>query len=182
MATQDMQDASVRLLEKVAGLFGGTAPNVYRMLAKNPAALKSFVEMEHALETEGQLSAGEQAVVALEVSVQAECKYCEAVFVGEARRHGIADPTIRAICRGEMPPDERDRRLVHATRRIAQTRGQLGRHEIAEFEEGGLNSAQLLEIITILSAYTLATFTNNMLHTRIDPEFRLPPGDACNEP
>ncbi len=181
MASEGMPNSSDKLLEKVAGLFGGTAPNVYRMLAKNPAALQSFVEMEHALETEGQLSAGEQAVVALEVSVQTGCAYCESVFVSEARRHGVDEAAIKAICAGEMPGAERERLLVRATRRIAQTHGRLGRHEIADFEAQGLHSSGLLEIITIFAAYTLATYTNNLLRTRIDPEFRLPPDDSCTE-
>jgi AhpD family alkylhydroperoxidase len=181
MASEEMPDSSDRLLEKVAGLFGGSAPNVYRMLAKNPAALQSFMEMEHALETEGQLSTGEQAVVALEVSVQTGCEYCESVFVGEARRHGVSEAAIKAVCAGGTPETERERLLVQATRRIAQTHGRLGRHEIAEFEERGVNAATLLEIITIFSAYTLATYTNNLLRTRIDPEFRLPPDDVCGK-
>lgn len=176
-----MPESSDKLLEKVAGLFGGTAPNVYRMLAKNPAALQSFVEMEHALETEGQLSGGEQAVVALEVSVQTGCAYCESVFVGEARRLGVNEAAIKAICAGKMPEPERERLLIRATRRVAQTHGRLGRHEIADFEDQGLDSAKLLEIITIFAAYTLATYTNNLLRTRIDPEFRLPPEDTCGE-
>jgi len=181
MALEEMPDPSDKILKKVAGLFGGTAPNVYRVLARNPAALQSFVETEHALETEGQLSIGEQAVVALEVSVQTGCGYCESVFVGEARRHGMDEQAIKAICAGETPQAGREQLLVKATRRIAETYGRLGRHEIADFEEKGLDSAKLLEIITIFAAYTLATYTNNLMRTRIDPEFRLPPDDICGE-
>jgi len=179
MASAEMPDSSETLLSKVAGLFGGSAPNVYRALAKNPATLRSFIEMEHALENEGQLSEGEQAIVALDVAVCNGCRYCEAFFVGEARRLGMDEAAIKAICAGEVPEAQRERLLVRGARRIMQTYGRLGRHEIAEFEEQGLPPAGLLEIITIIAGYTLATYTNNLMRTRIDPEFRLAPDDPC---
>lgn len=181
MTSDHMADSSDVLLDKVAGLFGGSAPNVYRALAKNPATLRSFVEMERALENEGQLSEGDQAIVALDVSVCNGCRYCEAFFVGEARRLGMDEAAIKAICAGEVPEAQRERLLVRGTRRIMQTHGRLGRHEIADFEEKGLPQAELLEIITIIAGYTLATYTNNLMRTRIDPEFRRAPDDLCNE-
>jgi len=177
MASAEMPDSTDALLKKVAGLFGGTAPNIYRVLAKAPAALSAFVETEHALETKGLLSEAEQALVALDVSVYTGCEYCESVFVLEARRLGFEDTVIKAICAGELPSCEPARTLVRATRRIVQTHGRLGRHEIADFEEKGLPPAKLLEIITIISGYTLATYTTNLTRTRIDPEFRLPSDD-----
>lgn len=179
MTDNRMVGSSHALLDKVAGLFGGTAPNVYRALAKNPAALRSFVEMEHALESEGLLSEGEQAIVALDVSIWNGCKYCESFFVSEARRLGMDEAAIKAICAGETPGSERERLLVRGTRRVMQTHGRLGRDEIADFEEQGLAPAKLLEIITIISGYTLATYTNNLMRTRIDPEYRLAPDDPC---
>lgn len=154
-------------------MFGGTAPNVYRVLAKNPAALQSFVDTRHALENEGRLSPGEQAVVALGVAVETECAYCESAFVLEARNHGVDDASIKAIWAGDLPQPERERLLIRATRRLMETHGRLGRHEIAAFEEQGLPSAELLEIITIIAGYTLATYTNNLMRTRIDPELRV---------
>ena len=179
MAVVDMPDSSDSLLNTVAGLFGGTAPNIYRALAKNPASLRSFVEMEHALENEGQLSEGEQAIVALDVSIHNGCRYCESFFVGEARRLGMDEAAIEAICAGAVPEAQRERVLVRGARRLMQTQGRLGRHEIADFEEQGLVQAKLLEIITIIAGYTMATYTNNLMRTRIDPEFRLQPDDPC---
>jgi uncharacterized peroxidase-related enzyme len=174
-----MPESSDALLNKVAGLFGGTAPNVYRSLAKNPATLRSFVEIEHALENEGLLTEGEQAIVALEVSISNGCHYCESFFVGEARRLGMDEAAIEAICAGKLPEAPRERLLVRGTRRVMQTHGRLGRDEIADFQEQGLPPAQLLEIITIIAGYTMATYTNNLMRTRIDPEFRLQPDDPC---
>jgi uncharacterized peroxidase-related enzyme len=179
MASAEMPDSTNALLNKVAGLFGGTAPNIYRALAKNPAALRAFVEMEHSLENDGLLTEGEQAIVALDVSVFNGCKYCKSFFVGEARRLGMDETAIKAICAGKVPESERERVLVHGVRRVMHTHGRLGRDEIADFEEKGLSSAKLLEIITIVSGYTLATYTNNLMRTRIDPEFRLQPDDPC---
>jgi hypothetical protein len=56
------------LLAEVAATFAGTAPNIYRMLAANPAVLECLVRLEHLLERDGMLSTGEQAIVALIVA------------------------------------------------------------------------------------------------------------------
>jgi len=48
------------LLAEVAATFAGTAPNIYRMLAANPAVLECLVRLEHLLERDGMLSTGEQ--------------------------------------------------------------------------------------------------------------------------
>ncbi len=181
IASEEMPDSSDEILQKVAELFGGTVPNLYRVLARNPAALRAFVDMKQALDADGKLTPAEQALVALEVSVQTDCAYCESVFVGRARELGVEETAIKAICSRNVPQTERERLLVRGTRRIMQTHGRLGRHEIADFEEQGVDAAKLLEIITIISAYTLATYTNNLLRTRIDPEFRLPPDDTFGE-
>jgi hypothetical protein len=56
------------LLAEVAATFAGTAPNIYRMLAANPAVLECLVRLKHLLERDGMPSTGEQAIVALIVA------------------------------------------------------------------------------------------------------------------
>ena len=137
------------------------------------AALHTFVEAEHALETSSLLNEGERSCVALEISNYADCDYCRSVFILEARRHGIVEADIAAMAWGGRPESVRCRLISHATRRILATGGRLGQAEIADLEHQGLDGSRLIEIVTVIGAYTIATFANNLSRTRIDPEFRV---------
>jgi alkylhydroperoxidase family enzyme len=53
-----------------------------------------------------------------------------------------------------------------------EARGHLGGAEQELLAEAGVDQRDLLEIVTIIATYTLATYVNNLAGTRIDPEFR----------
>ena len=162
---------TARLLAMVATTFAGNVPNIYRMLADNPAVLESFVTQERLLEERGVLSRAERALVALIVAGHAGCRYCEAVFAKELESAGISPAVRRTIRHGKLPRDRRLAALTYATRRTLARHGRLGRAEIGALERRGLAWPELLEIIGIIAAYTLATYANNLARTRIDPEF-----------
>lgn len=160
-----------RLLAMVADNFAGSVPNIYRMLADNPAVLESFMRQEQLLEEGGVLSRAEHAVVALIVAGHADCRYCQAVFAQEVEAAGISAHVRRTIQHGKLPRDRRLAVLAHATRRTLVSHGRLGRAEIGALERRGLRWPELLEITGIIAAYTLATYANNLARTRVDPEY-----------
>lgn len=170
----ESDDAGV-ILGRVAAEFDDTVPNVYRTLARHTAALDAFVQVERILEERGILSRAEQAVVALEVAVHNDCGYCQRVFSREAAESGIASQCVENIIRGQPPQAPRLAALVEAAGRIMARHGDLGLAEITVFEERGVSLEELLEITTIISAYTLATYANNLARTRVDPEYRRQP-------
>ncbi|MCG5495493.1 MULTISPECIES: carboxymuconolactone decarboxylase family protein [Ectothiorhodospira] len=165
-------EASHSALQQVAADFAGTVPNLYRTLDRHPLSLEAFVQLEHLLERHGRLPPDEQALVVLEVAVYNACIYCQGVFSKEAARAGVDNQTIAEVVAGRLPGQLRYRYLLEATRRIMELRGCLGRAEVGLFEERGVSHEDLLEIITIISTFTLATYANNLLHTRVDPEYR----------
>jgi AhpD family alkylhydroperoxidase len=160
-----------RVLARVATRFDGVVPNLYRVLARSPAALNAFVALEAVLDHAPLLGRGAHALVALEVAVQARCRYCEGVFVKEAAAAGVARESVEAVRRGAWPAAPAD--VVAATRRLVATDGRLGRVEIAGFQNRGLGEAELLEILAVIATYRFATAANNLARTRIDPEYRL---------
>lgn len=166
------KDRTDSLLAQVAAEFDDTIPNVYRTLARHPAALEAFVRIEHILDSRGHLEASERAVIALEVAVRNECPYCQGVFSHEARNCGVPAECVSRIIEGQSPGNPRLRALVETTRRVMATHGNLGRAERAVLEERGVSQEDLLEITTIIAGYTLATVANNLSDTRVDPEFR----------
>ncbi|MCA1789095.1 MAG: carboxymuconolactone decarboxylase family protein, partial [Thioalkalivibrio sp.] len=168
----EREDGVRGILEKVAETFDDTVPNLYRMLAHSPVALETFVRFEDILERRGRLSRDEHAVVALEVALRNHCDYCRGVFSVEAIDAGVGQDSLEAILHGLDPVRMRYRVLLSATRRIMSQKGQLGRAELGLLEDRGLAFEELLEIIAIIGAFTVATYANNLAHTRIDPEYR----------
>lgn len=169
----DVRDA---ILRRIAGEFDNRVPNVYGTLARHTVALQAFVQMEEALEHHGHLSRAEQALIALQVARETGCEYCQQVFRLEARDSGVAADSIDRVLAGLAPEEARHAALLDATRRVMQCHGALGQAELSVLEERGIALGELLEITTIISTYTLASYANNLASTRIDPEYRLPDG------
>ncbi|WP_070987164.1 carboxymuconolactone decarboxylase family protein [Halofilum ochraceum] len=174
--TADSNEAGRReaILRKVAKEFDNRVPNVYATLARRTVALQAFVQMEEALEHHGHLGRAEQALIALQVALETGCEYCQHVFRQEARDNGVAKDSIDRILACQAPAEPRHAALIDATRRVMHRHGALGQAELSVLEERGVGLGELLEITTIISAYTLASYANNLAATRIDPEFRLP--------
>jgi len=168
-------------LQQVAEHFGDVVPNLYRTLANNPAALDGFVQLEGILEHSGCLPRDEQAIVALVVAAHTDCLYCQRVLSLEADEAGVTDHDVQTIVNKQTVRHPRYAVLVDATLRIMQKHGRLGHAERALLEERGVAFEQMLEIITIISTYSLATYANNLAQTRIDPEYRETPTSGSGE-
>jgi alkylhydroperoxidase family enzyme len=168
---QRLVDRSVKCNE-VAATVDDNVPNLYRMLARSQVAFSAFIRLEDILERHGRLSRDQHAVVALEVAMSYKCNHCRGVMSREAREAGVSDDCIQAVLHGFEPAHPRYRLLVDATRRLMSESGSIGQAEVALLEERGVPFEELLEIIAIIAAFTLATYANNLARTRIDPEDR----------
>ena len=177
-AKSNEDDVRDTILGRIAGEFDNRVPNVFGTLARRTVALQSFVQMEQALEHYGHLSRAEQALIALQVALETGCEYCQQIFRLEARDSGVAMDSIDCVLAGRPPEEARHAALIDATRRVMQCHGALGHAEMSILEERGVALGELLEISTIISAYTLASYANNLASTRIDPEYRSPEGSG----
>ncbi len=153
------------MLKGVAAAFDDNVPNLYLMLARSQVALAAFVRFEDILARHGRLPRDEQAVVALEVAMSHRCNYCRGVMSREARECGVSDDCVEAILHGFEPAHSRYRLLVDATRRLMTESGSVGRAAVALLEERGVPFEELLEIIAIIAAFTLANYANNLART-----------------
>ena len=147
-------------------------PNLYRTLNGNAAVLSGFEALDGQLTRNGTLTEAERMLVGLTTALESDCAYCRAALAKEARDAGASDPAVRAVLAGSLPADPRERLLVQAARRILELRGRLPRSEIAHFARQGLDGASLLEMIAVVGEFVIATYANNLMRTRIDPEYR----------
>ena len=163
----------IALEARLKAIFPGGVPNVYRMILRNSRVMAALVSMKEYL-AGGELTETERCLVALEVANYCECSYC-IVALSHYSVHdlGLSNDVIDAAAKGEMPGDTRLDLVVGATRALLASRGKLGRAELAGYQDRGLSFAEILEIIGVIGAYTVATFSANLDRTRIDAEYRL---------
>lgn len=165
--------AAAEMLEEIRAFYPHGIPNLYRTLLANPAVLSGFVALDLKLEAHGRLTPAERLLVGLITAREADCGYCRAALSKEARAAGAAEEIVDAIMGDALPDDGRGRHLALATTRVLALKGRLPRAEIAYFERRGLSETDLLEVISVVGLFTIATYSNNLMRTRIDPEYRM---------
>lgn len=167
----EIDDAALQA--RLAEIFPGGVPNIYRMILRNPRVLAGLVGLKECL-ADGALTDTERSLVALEVANHSECRYCIAALSHYSVHDlGVSTAVIEAAADGGLPGDARLDLVVGAARALLASRGKLGRAELACLQERGLSFAEILEIVGVIGEYTIATLSANLDRTRIDPEYRL---------
>ena len=161
------------LQARLRTIFPGGLPNIYRMILRNPRVMAGLVSMKEYL-AGGELTETERCLVALEVANYSECAYC-IVALSHYSVHdlGLSNAVIASAAKGGLPGEARLDLVIAATRALLDSRGKLGRAELARYQEQGLSFPEILEIVGVIGEYTVATFSANLDRTRIDPEYRL---------
>jgi 4-carboxymuconolactone decarboxylase len=89
-----------------------------------------------------------------------------------ARRHGVADPVIEAIRRGQEPPFEaEDERAVHAVARQLASTGRISQ-DAYDAAHQVLGDTGMVELVTLCGYYTLISYLLNGF------DVSLPPGET----
>ena len=169
--TSAENDLKTALFEAIRAYYPKGVPNLYRTLGVAPNVLAGFVHLDDKL-MNGTLDEGERLIVGLLTALENDCSYCRAALSKEAVEAGAPQEAVEAALTRARLDDDRMDALITATRRVLETRGRLPRAEIDWFARRGFGHAALVEIIGTVSEFTMATYANNLMRTRIDPEFR----------
>ena len=127
------------------------APEVGRRTADLGAHLRFGVSVERRLL--------ELAIITTGAHWKAEFEWW--AHVPMAREHGVSEPVIEAIGRGETPSFEHDdERVVHAVATQLSTNGHLDEATYAE-AQALLGDRGVVELVTLCGYYVLVSFTLN---------------------
>jgi len=162
---------TTEIFDEILTYYPEGVPNLYRTLSTAPNVLAGFVALDEKL-MQGSLQEGERLLVGLLTALEHDCPYCRAALSREAVETGAAPTAVDAALTHARLADKRMDTLLIATRRIIETRGRLPRSEIDWFAQRGFTSDVLVEIIGTVAEFTLATWSNNLLRTRLDPDYR----------
>lgn len=163
--TLDSAPAASRPVLEATNRAWGFIPTLHATLAEAPAALEAYSTL-FSLIGQSSLSAQEQQVAYLAVSVFHECEYCVAGHTFLARSVALPEDVIAAL-RGSQPIAGHPRLQVlrEFTERVLRERGFAGDDAVDTFVASGFTRAQVLELVTLIACKTISNYTNHLAHT-----------------
>lgn len=149
----------------------GMIPNLYGVLAEEPAAAQAYAALNDALADSG-LNPAEQQVAILAVSVENGCEYCVAAHSAVVKMQELFDDaTLKALRARESLPDDRLEALRAFAVEVVRERGWVDQAALRRFLDAGYEPRHVLAVVTVVAMKTLSNYTNHIADTPLDEAF-----------
>lgn len=144
----------------------GKLPNLLTTLARAPAALNGYVQLQEAL-AKGRLSARQREIVALAVGQVNACQYCLSAHTRLGRGAGLSADEVQHARSGQGQNAE-DAAIARLAQQLVTTRGALPEGALTEARSAGVDDERVLEVIAHVALNVLTNYTNHVAGTEID--------------
>lgn len=148
----------------------GFIPNLLATLAESPAALESYLSVAGAF-SKTSLSAAEQQVVLISVSIENGCYYCVAAHTFIARSSGVEEALLTDLRAGRPLSDAKLNALAAYSRAVVATRGYVSHTEEQAFLSAGYTNTNIFEVLVGVTQKTLSNYSNHITQLALDPQF-----------
>ena len=149
----------------------GFIPNLFATFAESPTLLSGYLALDKTYNS-GSLSPIERQAVLIAVSADNDCEYCVAAHSTVAGMLRAPETTVRAIREGAPVSDSRIDALVHLTRTIVRTRGNVPQGTVEDFLARGFTKDQLGEVFVGVGLKTISNYFNALAGTPLDDAFK----------
>jgi uncharacterized peroxidase-related enzyme len=145
----------------------GVVPNLFRLVANSPAALKGYLGLSGAL-GKGALPAQTRERIALAVAEANSCDYCLSAHTYLAKNLAkLDDAEITANRSGASNDPKADAALRFAIK-VVRARGHVSDDDVATVKAAGYDDAQVIEIVQQVALNTWTNYINSVAQTDID--------------
>jgi len=158
--------ASQPLLADVRAALG-SVPNLFRLVANSPAALKGYLGLNSAL-AGGTLDARTRERIALAVAEINGCSYCLAAHTYIGRNLLKLDESEIAANRAGRSGDAKADAAVRFAALVAERRGQVDAADVAAVKAAGYGDGEVVEIVAHVALNVLTNYINETFQTDID--------------
>lgn len=150
----------------------GFVPNMYSLMANNPALLDSYTYSYKSFRANSGFSPVEQEVILLSISYENECDYCMGAhsFVAD-KMSKVPEEVTNAIRNGEEIPDAKLAALSKYTRATVVKLGRVSKEDIIGFLEAGYTKDHILGVVTGVGVKTMSNYFNHLTGTPLDEVF-----------
>jgi uncharacterized peroxidase-related enzyme len=153
------------LLEAVQSKLG-MAPNILRIMANAPAALKAYLGFGEAL-SGGRFDAKSREAIALAVAGANSCEYCASAHAAVSRSLQVDEPEIAERLRGRSSDAKLDAALVFAAQ-IVDKGGFVSDEDLATVRAAGHDDEAIVEIVANVAGNIFTNYFNHVAQTEID--------------
>lgn len=149
----------------------GFVPNLLRLMAESPAALRGYRVLSKIFHS-CSLTEQERLLVELTASTENGCGYCGAAHAMQAAHAGLAPEDIAAVRAGGSPQEPRAAVLVGTVRALIRRQGALDEADVTRFLTAGFTREQLLDVVLGIAVKTISNYTNHLVDAPLDPAVR----------
>ncbi len=162
----DAPAAAQPLLEGVKKQLG-VVPNVFRLAANSPAALRGYLDLLGAL-NKGALPAPTRERIALAVAEVNGCSYCLSAHTYLGRNLAKLDDAEMAANRNGGSNEQKADAAVRFAVKVARARGHVSEDDLRAVKLAGYDDAQVIEIVQHVALNTWTNYINEVAKTDID--------------
>lgn len=149
----------------------GFLPNLYRVLAHSPSALRAYAALNKLMH-DTSLSPVEQQAVLLAISRENRCAYSMAAQSYAARGAGLDETELDALRESRpVPNNERLEALRRFAQRMVARRGQVNEDDIDDFFAAGFDERQVLDVILAAAMKTLSDYASHVARPPVDERY-----------
>jgi uncharacterized peroxidase-related enzyme len=158
--------ASQPLLEAVKKQLG-VVPNLFRLVANSPAALKGYLDLSGAL-GKGNLPAQTRERIALAVAEVNGCDYCLSAHAYLGKNLAKLDDAEITANRSGTSNDPKAAAAVQFAVKVTRERGHVSDNDVRAVKAAGYDDAQVVEIVLHVALNSWTNYLNEVAKTEID--------------
>lgn len=144
----------------------GAVPNLYRVMANEPAVLAAALGFGDAL-SKGSFDQKTREAIALAVAGENKCDYCASAHSAISKSLKIDAAEIAARLHGKSADPKLNAILAFAVK-VVDKRGLVSDADVAAAREAGLTQGEIVETVAVTVANILTNYINHVAETEID--------------
>ncbi|WP_242138797.1 carboxymuconolactone decarboxylase family protein [Sphingomonas sp. TREG-RG-20F-R18-01] len=164
-ARDEAPEASNPLLDAVHAQLG-VVPNLFRLIAKSPAALTAYLGFNGALAKALDVRTRER--IAIAVAQVNGCDYCLSAHTYLGLNLAKISSAEIALNRNGHSGDPKADAAVAFAAKVAQERGHVSDADVSAVKLAGYTEAQIVEIVALVADNVFTNFLNEVAKTEID--------------
>jgi uncharacterized peroxidase-related enzyme len=158
--------AAQPLLEAVKKQLG-VVPNLFRVVANSPAALKGYLGLSQSL-AGAKLDARTRERIALVVAEINGCNYCLSAHTYLGKNLAKLDDAEITANRNGASNDPKADAAVRFAAKVARERGHVSDDDVRAVKLAGYDDAEIVEIVQHVALNTWTNYINEVAKTEID--------------
>lgn len=153
------------LLDGVQAKLGMT-PNLMKVLANSPAALKAYLDFSGAL-AGGELQPQLREQIALTVGTANQCEYCVSAHTAIGKGAGLSHNELVSARQASSSNPKANAALTFA-RAVVAAKGNVTNNELQALQSAGYSAGEVVEIVAHIGLNIFTNYFNHVAQTEID--------------